>query len=145
MPTFPSTEETPLLRLDFSDETAWKSVCEQVTAPVPFNEHVNFQANVSVVDDPEFSGVSIKEIAALVPEDTHALVLAVDAETIANDEHPVICIDLVESPGQYFRFIPVLSWAVENNLSLANADFVDFESLCDSDGVLRKIPTGPDG
>lgn len=144
MPSFPNTDETPLLRLDFSDDATWKKVCEMITAPVPFNEHMDFQANVSIVDDPAFAGVQPGDLAALVPEDTHSVLLVVDAETIANDEHPVLCIDLLDSPGQSFRFTPSVSWAVENNLSLGNADFEEVESLCDSDGVLRQVPMGPE-
>ena len=143
MTSFPDTDETPVLRVDFSDDDVWRSVCQAIVTPVPFDEHMEFRAKVSFIDNRTFDGAGVSDIPALAPKDSHTVVLAVDSKTIHDAENPILCIDLFESPGRYFRFIPAVSWAVENNLSLANMDFEDFEEMCDSDGILRHVPTGP--
>ena len=53
------------------------------------------------------------------------------------DESAQTLVDLIEEPGRWFRVVPREAWAVQNNLSLANMDFVDFADSVDRDGVFR--------
>lgn len=60
-----------------------------------------------------------------------------DSLTISNSEHPILCVDLSDQLGKYFRVIPSEMWAVENNLTISNSDFDDFYEICGSDGIYR--------
>jgi len=57
--------------------------------------------------------------------------------TLTNAEHPILVVDLWETPGRTFRVIPARMWSVENNLSLANMDFHEFAESAGADGVFR--------
>ena len=143
MKTIPMTSEVAVVRVDFSDDDAWTRICDVIAEPVPYADGIDFKANVEFVDDRDFDGLDKDQVAALNPEESdHPIVLVVDAETITHPENPVLCIDLVEEPGRAFRFVPGESWSVENNLSLANADFEDFLGICDADGIFRGIKEG---
>lgn len=136
MKPLPETEETLLLRADFTDDAAWESVCAAVREPVG-----EFQAYVECISDPAFDGVTPEQLPGLAGEDSaRTFACIVDAETITNDEHPVLVVDLFEEPGRTFRVIPAEMWGVENNLSICNMDFADFADHTDDDGVFRGFP-----
>ena len=129
----PVTQDSLVLRTDFSDDAAWNLVCTVVQAPVG-----DFRANVECVSDPALAGVTPAELASLQPErSNHSFVFIVDGITLTSPEHPIVVVDLIEEPGRWFRVIPREAWAVQNNLSLANMDFGDFAENVDPDGVFR--------
>jgi hypothetical protein len=128
------TEQTLLLRTHFGDDPAWKKLCAAVEKPVG-----EFQARVTPVSDPQYDGLSVKEIVKRAKAN-HTFVLVADEEAITKREHPVLVIDLDEEPGRTFRVIPRQAWSVENNLSLANMDFAEFADATDDDGVFRGFP-----
>lgn len=142
MKPIPITKETPVVRTDFSDDDVWSQVCDAIAKPAPFDTGMQFQANVSFIDDADFESLAVDEIVSRMPADFHAVVFVVDAETVSGAGHPVLCIDLLEEPGRSFRFIPSEAWGVENNLSLANMDFDEFMELSDADGVFRGLENG---
>ncbi|HET7601047.1 MAG TPA: hypothetical protein VFK09_12185 [Gemmatimonadales bacterium] len=49
-------------------------------------------------------------------------------------------VDLYAEPGRTFRVVPRETWAVENNLSIANMDFAEFADRADPDGIFRGFP-----
>jgi len=64
----------------------------------------------------------------------------VDRASLADVEHPVLVLDLADEPGRIFRVVPREMWSVENNLSIANMDWLDFADSVDADGVFRGFP-----
>jgi hypothetical protein len=52
-------------------------------------------------------------------------------------EHHLLVLDPFNPTGETFRVIPSEAWGVENNLSLANMDYIEFVDSSDSDGVFR--------
>jgi len=131
--TLPVTQDSLLLRTDFSDDSAWHVVCTAVQAPVG-----DFRAYVECVSDPAFAGVTPAELPPLQPERAyHSFVFLVDGVALSSPEHPIVVVDLFEEPGRWFRVVPSEAWAVQNNLSLANMDFADFADNVAADGVFR--------
>ena len=77
---------------------------------------------------PGFEGATIEQVVDFASTVGHGFVFPVDAVAIAHPEHAVLVIDTDEQPGRYFRVLPSMAWAVENNLSL----------------VFRRFPAGDD-
>jgi hypothetical protein len=99
--------------IDFSSESAWESICAVIREPDP---QFHFLANVDFVSDEEYDGLSIKQLLALVPEESdHTFLFVVDHTTLQHSDHPVLVVDLFEEPGRAFRAIPSEMWSIENN------------------------------
>ena len=140
MPTrksLPETDDSLVLRSDFSDDAAWQSLCDAIREPVG-----GFQAYVQCVSDPAFAGVTPAELPLLQSEGSpHPFVFLVDELALTSQEHPIVVVDLFEEPGRWFRVVPREAWAIQNNLSLANMDFADFADNVDPDGTFRGFPS----
>jgi hypothetical protein len=133
----PETDNSLLLRTDFSDNAAWVSLCEAVQQP---NED-GFKAFVDCVSDPAFDGLTIEQLVALTRRGPYrSFAFLADRTTFTKPERPVLVVNLSREPGRTFRVIPREMWGVENNLSLANMDFHEFADDVDPDGVFRGFP-----
>lgn len=132
------TDNSLVLRTDFSDDAAWESLRAAIQKPVgPFRAYVDF------VSDRAFDGITPEEVLSLIPSDSdHAFVFIVDRPAISHPEHPILVVDLDLERGRAFRVIPSEMWAVENNLSLANMDFDEFADTVGPDGVFRGFRDG---
>ena len=131
------TENTLLLRADFTDDSAWESLCEAIDQP---NED-GFKAYVERVSDPVYDGLTVEQLVALAPKGgDHSFAFVADRTTFTNPEQPVLVVDLYDEPGRTFRVIPREMWGVENNLSIANMDYYEFADNADADGVFRGFP-----
>jgi hypothetical protein len=128
----PSTENSLLLRTDFSDDAAWEGLCAAVQAPVG-----EFRADVTRVSDRAFDGATLEELVELAREAGHRFALIADGQAMTDPEQSVLVVDLVDEPGRSFRVIPSQAWGVENNLSLANMGFEEFADAVDDGGVFR--------
>jgi hypothetical protein len=129
----PKTQEVPVLRTDFSNDMAWQLLCTAIRQPVG-----DFRAYVDFVSDPEYDGIAVEQVLAVVPPDMpHPCIFIVDSIAASNQEHPVLVMDLRRQRGRTFRVIPSAMWGVENNLSLSNMDFEEFADNTDRDGVFR--------
>jgi hypothetical protein len=130
----PRTEDTPVLRTDFSDRKAWDAVRVAVEAP---KEH-DFRAYVTFVDDPVYRGLTPEQVVELEDEDfPHAIVVLADEAALASPEMPLLVVDLVDEPGQTLRVVAEKLFSIENNLSIANMDFSEFADAAAPDGVFR--------
>ncbi len=136
MKPLPPTQDALVLRTDFSDDTAWQEVCAAITAPSPGD---GFLANVSFVEDRAFERGTVNELvpAAAAGGQYRSFMFVVDDTTIREADHPVLVIDLADQPGRSFRVVPSEMWSVENNLSLANMDFVEFFEAVDQRGIYK--------
>lgn len=137
MKPLPKTEDSLVLRSDFSDDAAWKAVCAAIQEP----NGEGFKAYVECISDPAYSGLTVEQLVALAPKGgDHTFAFLVDRVTLTSAERPVLVVDLYEEPGRTFRVIPAEMWGVENNLSLANMDFAEFAGAVDHDEVFRGFP-----
>ncbi len=138
MKPIPETENSLVLRADFSDDAAWEAICKAIEEPVG---EFQFQAFVDFLNEPEYDGIDAEKLVSLIHKDSqHAFVFVVDHTTVSKNDHPILCVGLYDEPGRTFRVIPSEMWAVENNLSIANMDFDDFAGAVDPDGVFRGFP-----
>jgi hypothetical protein len=156
MKKLPQSDETLLVRTDFSNDTVWKSICAAVRVPDPdmqealgmfaeVNEKMgqplgDFELPMRMVDDPEYKDVSPDKLVELSAGAPQSILLAVDSITISQPDHPVLIIDLAVEPGRTFRAVPSQIFAIESNLSIANMDWQDFAESVDDDGVFRGFP-----
>ena len=131
MKRLPATEDSLVLRTDFSDDAVWDSVCAAISAPVG-----EFQAQLSCVSDIAYDGLTVERLLKLKHGD-HGFVFIVDSVAITDPEMPVLVVDLEDEPGRTFRVVPSQMWSVENNLSLANMEFSEFADAVDQTGVFR--------
>lgn len=130
----PETDQTIVLRTDYSDQSAWTELCSLVEAP--YEE--GFRAYLAFVDNPALADLTLDGLMEAAESGGYqSFFFVADYEAIHNPEHPVLAVDLHESRGRTFRVIPAQMWAVENNLSLANMEFSSFADETDPDGVLR--------
>ena len=136
----PKSENSLLLRTDFSNDTAWiklRSASEALSEE-------GFQANLTVIDDVDYEGLSVAQLIELKPigeqRGEHSFAFLADTTSLTIPEHPILVVELREAPGQTFRVIPRELWSVENNLALGNMDYKDFAQSVDADGVFRGWP-----
>ena len=139
MKQIPNTETRFVLRIDFSNQATWDSICATIRKAVDI---FRFRANVDFMDDEEYSGISKEQLLALVPRDyKHTFIIVVDQTAISHPEHPLLIVDLYDNgTGNEFRAIPSQVQGIENNLSIANMDFEEFAESVDESGVFRGFP-----
>lgn len=127
-------ENSPLVRTDFSDDAAWRSLIHAATAESP----EGLRAYLKIVDDRGFDGCSPADLIERGGGwDQAAVMFVADAKALSDPEQPILCVDLIDQPGRSFRCIPSELWGVDNNLSLANMDFDEFATSVDANGVHR--------
>jgi hypothetical protein len=137
MPSLPESDMSLLVLADFASKAAW----QQVRAEAQDEYEHGFAACVDPVDDPAFDRATWQEVKAAMPvSDRSAAVLFIaDHVTLTSPEHPILVVDLSDSPiGEpTFRCIPSELWGVENNLNQANMDWHEFANAVDDDGIFR--------
>ncbi|MGW0812773.1 DUF6924 domain-containing protein [Streptomyces viridiviolaceus] len=152
MKRLPKSDDTLLVRTDFSDEAAWQSLRTSVSTPTEGDE--GFLAVLHIVDDPAYDGLTTDEIVALAPAEDDLLIVA-DKEAMTGPGMPLLAVRVSEAdedgedgqegeederalPGiDELRVVAQELWAVENNISLANMDWEEFVEAADEDGVFR--------
>src|SRR5262245_60852984 len=115
MPEIPFERGPLLLRVDFSDDPAWVEVRAAATGPTP----EGFEADVAVVDDHVFAGLTADDVLGRSDghPSAHFLFLA-DATTFATPDHSLLVLGLgLGVRGERFRALPATVQAIENNLS----------------------------
>jgi hypothetical protein len=134
VPTIGRTERAAVVRTDFSDEAGWLALRDEMLADSP----EGWRAYVDIVDDPGFDGFTAERVIEAVTEDyRYGFLLIVDAVALDTALQAVLVVDLSDEPGRSFRALPSEVQSIENNLSLANMDFVEFAESVGPDGVFR--------
>jgi hypothetical protein len=147
---------TPLVRTDFSDDSAWAQVVRAVTAPVDFGAEAggSYEPHVEPLDDRAYDGATAQALADDSHEGALGYVLLADDRTMreaaAGGEVTVVYVDLSVLPedaaefgwvnGQAIRCVVGEVADIEANLSIANMDFEEFADSADPDGVYRGLP-----
>ena len=129
-----TSDATPVIRTDFSDEATWKKIQTDVAA----THGPGFSANVHFIDTRQYDGLTAEALLQRVPDpNNYGCIFVADAITMSSAEHHLLVLDPVHPERKTFRVIPSEAWAVENNLWLANMDYSEFADLADPDGVFR--------
>jgi hypothetical protein len=160
------SEGTPLIRTDFTNDTAWQAVVNEVSKPVDFDDPDNpepgddgYAPHITAINDRAFEGVAPLSLgeAFSTTDGMHGYVLLADSrsmtEALADSELTVDYVDLsVSDPedaelfnsfmGRSFRCAVPEVASIEANLSISNMDFHEFADSTDSDGVFRGFPSG---
>lgn len=130
---FSASDQTMVLRTDYSNDNSWSAVKVASAAPVG-----DFQANLVFVEDPSFEGIGPAELVRVFDgKAARSFMFLADQATMTGPEYELICLDLSDQPGKTFRLIASQTWSVENNLSLGNMDFEDFANSFDGSDVFR--------
>jgi hypothetical protein len=125
-------ERTPLIRTDFSDDSAWKRIVEAVSKPSPDG----FLANLNHVNDRQYDNADPDTLAEQADATTDfALLVIADGRSMSELEMPLLLCAIPR--GGQFRCIPSEIWGVENSVSLANMDFGEFALAVEADGIFR--------
>jgi hypothetical protein len=134
MKTVPKTSGSPVLRTDFSNDSGWDDICNEVVQP----SEDGFIAYVEFIDDQTFNNIGPAKLLEIIPENFgHFFIIVVDRTSLASREHPLLIVDLDEYRGQSFRAAPSQIQSIENNLSIANMGFDEFAEAVDDDGIFR--------
>jgi hypothetical protein len=127
-------DATPVIRTDFTDEEAWKKIKRDIAAV----SSAGFSANVRFIDEGQNSELTGQELTQRVSGlNKYGCIFIADATAMSTSEHHVLVFDVTNPTGKTFRVIPSEAWGVENNLSLANMDYIEFYESADPDGVFR--------
>ncbi|MER7780685.1 hypothetical protein ABTZ21_37885 [Streptomyces sp. NPDC096191] len=134
MNQLPCTLEALVVRTDFSADGAWDALRASLLSP----GKDGFLANVAVVDDRLYEGLTSDQALDLIPvEYQHPLLVLADSVALASTERPLLVLDLQGERGRGVRVVAAQLWSIENNLSGANMDFEEFAGAVDKDGVFR--------
>jgi hypothetical protein len=132
----PNSEEALLIRTDFSDQRAWKTLTMVASAPAD-----PFMFTMEIVDDRANSGATLEQLMGALPEDyPHSFIVVADRISISQPDHPLLVVDLLEERGRQFRTVASQVASIENNLSIANMGFEEFAEAVDQGGVFRGFP-----
>jgi hypothetical protein len=155
-------ENVPFIRTDFSSDSSWEFVCDEVRKPnaelqgafdlmMAANAHLASGAEgpngciayVEILDSPDFADMRLEQILQLVPHDfPHTFLFIFDHLTASHVDHPILVVDLFHERGRTFRATPNQIQGIENNLSIANMDWEDFAESVDQDGIFRGFKDG---
>lgn len=129
----PRTHSTLVVRTDFSDDDAWRSVLAGVLKPV----EDGFRTDAEFLDDVAFSGLSTLQVLNRIPDDyENRLLVIVDDVTIGAPRHPVLIVDLIDEPGRSLRAEPAAVESMVDSISCATLRFASFATYADADGIV---------
>lgn len=127
-------DATPVIRTDFTDDATWKKIQRDVAATY----NMGFSANVRFIDDRQYNGLTGQELLQKMPAlNEYGCIFIADHIAMAAAEHHLLVLDPSNPNGKTFRVILSEAWGVENNLSIANMDYIEFANSADPDGVFR--------
>jgi hypothetical protein len=139
MAELPKTWSVPVVRADFADDAAWERIKVEIAEPTD----EGFGADVEFVEDRTLSGLGEPLIANGYPRNyphryRHPVLFVVDTMAASTPGHPVLVINLNASvDAEPFRTSPRQVQSIQNNLSLANMDYIEFARSTDVDGIFR--------
>jgi hypothetical protein len=138
MVMLPTTEDTPVIRTDFSDQDAWEAARAAILAPGADGEL--FAAHVEFVDDTSFADQTPEQIVALVTDEfaaSHPCLFLADKAALTGPDWAVLVIDLEDEKGRTIRTVADELFSIEANLSVGNMFFGEFADAAGADGIFR--------
>ncbi|MEV4141293.1 hypothetical protein AB0J72_55150 [Dactylosporangium sp. NPDC049742] len=139
MAELPKTSSVPVVRADFGENVVWERVKVEIAEPT----EEGFGADVEFVEDRTLNGLSEAVIANSYPHDyphryRHPVLFVVDTIAASTSGHPVLVINLnAWVDAEPFRALARQVQSIQNNLSLANMDYLEFARSTDADGIFR--------
>jgi hypothetical protein len=158
MKSLPETEDTLLIRTDYTDDRAWNTLYSEartmdadVRQALEFSNACNraeggpagrpieeLGTPLHVINDRDYANATCAQILSCVqPDSDHAFLFIVDKTCIDHPDHPLLVVDLYSERGRTFRAIPSQVFGIQSNLSLANLDWEEFADNVDDDGIFR--------
>jgi hypothetical protein len=142
MVSLPITEQTPVIRTDFSSPAVWAEVRAAIVAPA--DENTSFAAYVHFVDDPAWADHAPEQILASMTAEfaeRHRCLFIVDKTTVSTPGWPVLVMDLADEEHQAFRAIADELAGIEANLWMGNISFSSYTRRArGTDGVFGGRP-----
>jgi hypothetical protein len=135
----PETWSVPVVRADFSDDRIWQQLIQEISTQT----EEGWGADVEFVEDRALDGLDDVAIAAGYPRSypeqyRHPVLFVVDAVSVSMPEHALLVVNLnTEVDAKPFRTLPRQVQAIQNNLSLANMDYIEFARAAGKDGIFR--------
>ena len=139
MAELPQTWSLPVVRADFTDDAGWEEIKEKIEEPT----EEGFGADVDFVEDLALIGLDEAAIAAGYPQSyphayRHPVLFVVDTVAVSTAGHPVLVVNLNAGvDARPFRALPRQVQSIQNNLSLANMDYIEFARSANANGVFR--------
>ncbi|MEW2426288.1 hypothetical protein AB0911_38215 [Streptomyces nigra] len=120
------------MRTDLSADSAWDALRAALFSP----SKDGFLANVALVDDRQYEGLTPEQALDLIPaEYQQPLLVLADFIAVSSAELPLLVVDRQGERGRCVRVAAAELWGIENNVSGANMDFEEFVAAVDGDGV----------
>jgi tetratricopeptide (TPR) repeat protein len=131
--SIPATDKVVLLRAAFADELAWGALCQAIRL-----HDRECLLDLALIDDRVNDAISVKEVAALTGyKSVQGFALVADETALSKPEHPILVVDLRETPGRTFRVALGGLCDVVSNLSIGNMGFGEFASAAGREGIFR--------
>jgi hypothetical protein len=133
--TLAGGDSIKLVRTDLADVGGWGSLMTAIK-----REWYENIADVEVVEDPEFSGLTAEELMGRLPGGfLPGMLVVADTRTLATEGHELLGVDLHDEPGRSMRFTADVLVEIQVNLDLSNMDFSEFADSAGPDGVFRGL------
>jgi hypothetical protein len=137
--SLPQTDNTLLVRTDFTDPVRWRALQTAITTP----DEDDFVPDVHIVDDPVYSGLTTEQVASLVPARGFLLIVA-DKTTFTAPEMPLLAVLPHEEEGDEaplhhseLRVIAEDLGLIESCIRFGIMDWEEFVEAAGDDGVFR--------
>jgi hypothetical protein len=125
-PPLPAGEAPLLVRTDFTDDRSWRALVDTLDR-LGQDTDETVELGAVVVDELAFEHLQPQQVPALVPPDEHTVMVALaDATTLTDPAHPLLVVDLYDTPGQVTRVPVAEAGSMAANLEISNMDFADF-------------------
>lgn len=144
--------EALVVRVDYSDESAWRAVAWALAQPWGDGE---FEPQLHVVDDSVWAAASTDQVLAAVAGDRYlGVVFIADGTTMQSPFHALLAVitlrrgeaddetyDHLTKHGREFRAEPGALDDIQANLQTGNMTFDEFAAIAreDPDGICRAI------
>ncbi|MER7968822.1 MULTISPECIES: DUF6924 domain-containing protein [unclassified Streptomyces] len=129
-----------VVRTDFGDEPVWRAVVAELRQPWGMDEE--HEARVHIVDDPAWSGATVREVRAAARAADRTVFIA-DATAVRHPHFALLAVDLdagEDTPPQEdrFRVEPAAVQEVHMQRFIDNLSFADFvdKAARDSENVV---------
>jgi hypothetical protein len=155
---FPISQQSPLVRTFFRDDSAWNAVCESASQLPPsigsfmgilagVNSHLgdtfgddtgDIPSACAIVNDIDYADIDTTELwQSAASIGAWPVLFVFDEHASASPDHAILVIDLQHDPGRTFRTTPDQLYWIESNLSISNCEWEDFANSLGPDGVFR--------
>jgi len=158
MKPLPKTDETLLIRTDYTRDDIWKTVCSEskemdpaVRKALEFSKQCNKLAggptgrpidelgtSLHIISDSQYADATLDQLLAILPTGyDHTFLFIADKTCIEHPDRPLLVVDLYTGRGRTFRTVPSQAFGIQSNLSIANMDWEEFADNVDADGIFR--------